>query len=80
MVSDWPDRIIAVRNFSPLVIGVGIGENLIASDASAIVGRTKNVIYMKDREIAILTKNSIKIFNTLKFKNLDISGRKEKLE
>ena len=63
MVADWPDRIILARSSSPLVIGIGIGENLVASDASAIVGRTRDVIYLNDGEGAILTQNKVKLFN-----------------
>lgn len=81
MIADWPDKIIAVRNASPLVIGLGKNENIIASDTSAILGRIKNVVYMNDGEIAILTKDKIKLFNfsKFKFKDLNVLGRKEKL-
>ena len=90
LFSDYPDRIIAARNSNPLVIGIGNGERLIASDASAILNRTQDVIYMNDGEAAVITKNNIKIFNISKFsakggsasgrKNLDTSKRIEKLE
>jgi glucosamine--fructose-6-phosphate aminotransferase (isomerizing) len=56
-----PDEIIVARSGSPLVIGVGNGETLIASDASALVGHTKNAIYLKDGEIARVTKDSIEV-------------------
>ena len=56
-----PDEIIVARSGSPLVIGVGNGETLIASDASALVGHTKNAIYLKDGEVARVTKDSIEI-------------------
>lgn len=46
-----PDKIIAARKGSPLVIGVGEGENFIASDVSAILAHTKQVVYMEDGEI-----------------------------
>ena len=80
LFSDYPDRIIAAKNSSPLVIGIGNGERLIASDASAILNRTKDVIYMNDGEIAVLTKNAVQLFDTLRFKNLNISKRKEELK
>jgi len=63
MVADWPDRIILARSSSPLIIGVGTGENLVASDASAFIGRTRDVIYLNDGEGAVLTKDNIRLFN-----------------
>ena len=52
MITDWPDKIIAVCNASPLVIGIGDGENIVASDSSAIIiDKTRNVIYMQDNEV-----------------------------
>jgi len=56
-----PDRLIAARKGSPMVIGVGAGEYFIASDATPIIEYTKNVIYLKDGEIALLTKNDLLI-------------------
>ena len=63
--SDEPDKIIAARKGSPLVIGVGTDEYLIASDASAIVSHTKDVIYLDDNEIATIRSNSHQITNLL---------------
>lgn len=54
---DKPDTIIAARKSSPLVIGIGDGEFLLASDATPIVEYTKDVVYLKDEEIAILQRN-----------------------
>jgi len=59
--SDNPDRIIAARVGSPLIIGVGKGENFIASDVPAILDCTSRVIYLKDGEMAVLTKDSIEL-------------------
>ena len=56
-----PDEIIVARSGSPLVIGVGTDETLIASDASALVGHTKKAIYLNDGEVATITKDSIEI-------------------
>ena len=56
-----PDEIVVARSGSPLVIGVGHDETLIASDASALVGHTKQAIYLNDGEVAHVTKNSVEI-------------------
>lgn len=60
---DDPDQLIAARKGSPLVIGVGNEEYFIASDASPIVEYTKNVIYLKDNEIAYLKRDELLIKN-----------------
>ena len=59
--SKEPDTIIAARRGSPLIIGVGQGEYLIASDASAIVGSTNNVVYLHDNEMAVLTAHGFSV-------------------
>ena len=56
-----PEEIVVARAGSPLVIGVGHNETLIASDASALLGHTKQAIYLNDGEVATVTKNSIEI-------------------
>ncbi|OGY98788.1 MAG: glutamine--fructose-6-phosphate aminotransferase [Candidatus Liptonbacteria bacterium RIFCSPHIGHO2_01_FULL_57_28] len=56
-----PDRIIAARNFSPLILGLGEHGNVVASDASAFVGMTKKVVYLNDGEIAELTADDFRI-------------------
>ncbi|MBQ6313551.1 glutamine--fructose-6-phosphate transaminase (isomerizing) [Candidatus Saccharibacteria bacterium] len=56
-----PDEIVVARAGSPLVIGVGHDETLIASDASALIGRVKQAIYLNDGEVAHITKDSIEI-------------------
>ncbi len=56
-----PDRLIAARKGSPMVIGVGDGEYFIASDATPIVEYTKNVIYLNDNEIALLKRDELVI-------------------
>ena len=63
--SEEPDSLIAARMGSPLVLGVGENEYFLASDASPIVGYTRNVIYLEDGEIVKLTKNSHKISTLL---------------
>ena len=56
-----PDEIIVARSGSPLIIGVGKHETLVASDASALLGRTKDAIYLNDGEIAIATTDGVEI-------------------
>ncbi|MCX2586158.1 glutamine--fructose-6-phosphate transaminase (isomerizing) [Pedobacter sp. MR22-3] len=59
MNKDHPDQLIAARKGSPMVIGVGKGEYFIASDATPIIEYTKNVIYLKDGEIALVTREDL---------------------
>jgi len=56
-----PAEVVVARAGSPLIIGVGENETFVASDASALVGYTKNAIYLNDGEVATITKNSIEI-------------------
>lgn len=59
--SDLPQTIIVARMGSPLVIGVGEGEMIIASDASAIVEHTKDVIFLDDGELAVVTSEAVSL-------------------
>jgi glucosamine--fructose-6-phosphate aminotransferase (isomerizing) len=63
MENGFPDRLIAARKGSPLVIGVGEGEHFLASDASPIIEYTKKVIYVNDYELAIISKDEIILKN-----------------
>ncbi len=63
-----PDRVIAVRKDSPLIIGVGNNENYIASDIPAILSKTRNVYFINDLEFAVVKKNSVEIFDADKNK------------
>lgn len=58
-----PQTLYAARMSSPLVIGVGQEENFLASDPSALIGQTKNVIYLKDGEVAEITHHEIKVID-----------------
>jgi len=57
-----PDKIVAARWESPLVIGMGKDENLLASDVGAILNLTSRIIFLEDGETAIITKNEVKVF------------------
>ncbi len=59
--ADHPELLVAARNGSPLVIGVGDGENIIASDPQAVVAHTRQVVYMQDGEMAVITADSVKV-------------------
>ena len=61
--SDEPERIFVVREASPLILGVGIGENYFASDVTAMVAYTRNAIYLEDGEFAEMTPDSIRVFD-----------------
>ncbi|MBQ3642523.1 glutamine--fructose-6-phosphate transaminase (isomerizing), partial [bacterium] len=63
MHKDNPDVIIGARKHAPMLIGVGEGENFIASDTPAIIEYTKRAIYLDDNEIAVVTKDNIKVFD-----------------
>ncbi|MCF6253752.1 MAG: glutamine--fructose-6-phosphate transaminase (isomerizing) [Thiomicrorhabdus sp.] len=60
---DHPDKLIAARKGSPLVIGVGIGEYFIASDVSALLPVTQNFIFLEEGDIAQIQKDCLKIFD-----------------
>ncbi|WP_288383204.1 glutamine--fructose-6-phosphate transaminase (isomerizing), partial [uncultured Acinetobacter sp.] len=59
---DHPDELITVREGSPLVIGVGIGENFISSDQLALLPVTNRFVYLEEGDIARLTRDSIEIY------------------
>ena len=62
LFADEPSKLLAARNESPLIVGIGKNENFIASDVPSILSYTNKVIYLDDKEIAVLTKNEFKIF------------------
>ena len=59
-----PDKVVAARKDSPLVVGVGKGENLIASDFPALLAYTRDVYFLEDGEVAVLEKDSVEIYDT----------------
>jgi glutamine---fructose-6-phosphate transaminase (isomerizing) len=61
--SDEPNKLIAARKGSPLVIGVGNGEYFLASDATPIIEYTDKVIYMNDDDVAVITKDELDLKN-----------------
>lgn len=61
MHMDEPDHLVAARKGSPIVIGVGDGENYVASDATPILAYTKKVIFLDDGEIADVSRNGVEI-------------------
>lgn len=72
-----PNKIIAARRGSPLILGIGDDEYLVASDASAIIEHTKNVIYLNDDEMAILTADG---FITKTISNKKVKSEIHQLE
>jgi len=61
--SDEPNVLIAARNGSPLLVGVGEGEYFVASDASAILEHTRSVVYLDDGEMAVLNRDGYRVRN-----------------
>ena len=61
MAADQPGTIIAARRGSPILIGVGDDETLVASDAAAIVSHTRQVIYLDDNDVAVVTADGLEI-------------------
>ncbi len=63
LCSDYPDSFIAVRKSSPLIVGLGDGENFIASDVTAILKHTRNIYRLEDNEIAVLNHDCVTVYN-----------------
>jgi len=69
MHKDEPQKIVVARMGSPIVLGIGEGKNFIASDPSAILKHTKNVVYLNDGEVAVITPDGYEVL-TLELKML----------
>ena len=72
-----PGKIVAARKGSPLIIGVGTNEYVVASDASAIIEHTANVIYLNDNEMAVLTTDSMR---TITIDNVPVTKEVQQIE
>ncbi|HEY4319885.1 MAG TPA: glutamine--fructose-6-phosphate transaminase (isomerizing) [Gemmatimonadales bacterium] len=68
--ADEPDLLVVARNGSPIVLGIGDGENLVASDQSALLDHTRSVVYLDNGEMAILTANDFRV-RTLSTRQID---------
>ena len=68
LCADCPDRIIAARKDAPLLLGYGEGCNFLASDVTAIIKHTRDVVYMEDGEVAVLTRDGIEVYDALEQK------------
>jgi glutamine---fructose-6-phosphate transaminase (isomerizing) len=62
IAKDHPDKIIAMRKSSPLIVGLGENENFVASDIPAVLEYTRNIYVLEDGEMAVLTKDEVKCF------------------
>ena len=58
-----PDKLVAVRKDSPLIVGVGEGEYFIASDIPAVINKTRNIYLLEDKEFVVITKSGVEIFD-----------------
>lgn len=77
LCSDYPDTLIGAKKGSPLILGVGKEEHILASDAAAIIEHTTQAIYLADNEMAIITPQG---FNTKTLDNVTISKELQEIE
>ena len=62
--SDRPDEFVAVRHASPLIVGLGEGENFIASDVTAVLKHTRKIYRLDDGDIVLLSREGVKVFDS----------------
>ena len=60
---DFPDRMICARSHSPLLVGLGENQNFVASDVSAVLKYTRDIIYLEDGDVVLLDKNKVTIYD-----------------
>ena len=65
LCADEPDKVVAVRKDSPLILGYGQDCAYLASDVTAVIRYTREVSYMEDGEIAVLTRGGVRVYNAL---------------
>jgi glucosamine--fructose-6-phosphate aminotransferase (isomerizing) len=75
--ADEPDRIVVARNGSPLLIGIGENQNFVASDVAAILHHTRQVIYLDDHEMAVVTRDG---FRTTSLDNVHVPKEIEEVD
>ncbi len=63
--ADEPDKLIAVRKDSPLILGYGDGFHMLASDVTAVIAYTREVCYLDDGEVAVMTPDGVQVYNTM---------------
>jgi glucosamine--fructose-6-phosphate aminotransferase (isomerizing) len=68
--ADDPEKLVTVRNGPPIVVGIGDGEYFVASDVPAILSHTRNVVFLNDREMAVVTSEGVQ-YKTLDGKPVD---------
>lgn len=64
VTSEEPDKVVAVRKDSPLIVGLGEGESFIASDIPAVLNHTRDVYLLEDNEFVLMDKNGVSLFDT----------------
>ena len=77
LCADEPDKMVVARKGSPLILGVGLDEYVVASDASAIIEHTANVVYLNDNEMAVITDEGMR---TVTIDNVPITKEIEQIE